>query len=325
MADLIDAIAPHQEILCVSHVGPDGDAVGSLTAIGWILRFLGKRPTLALQDPIPENLHAIPGVNKIVGAGAVADAYDLIVCVDASSADRMGDVYRTQAHAGIPLVVIDHHVTNTRFGVVNWVEPGCAATCQMLALLAKALKVPLTDELAECLLTGLVTDTLGFRTSNTDGEVLAVAQELMAGGANLAEITLQTLSSRPFRMLKLLGMVLPQVDLEAGVIWATVSRQQMQTAGIRPDDELRLSGMLITTIEADISASFVEKHDAHGAPIVECSFRAKPGFNVSDLALELGGGGHPPASGCTVAGTLEQVSQRVVPMLQAARQSQIAA
>src|SRR5690606_26013261 len=109
-------------------------------------------------------------------------AFDLVICLDSSSPDRMGSAYNPAVHAAAPLLVIDHHITNTRFGDINWVAPETAATCQMVAYLADALEVPLDGELAPCLLTGLVTDTLCFRTSNTDAEVLETAMRLMRGG-----------------------------------------------------------------------------------------------------------------------------------------------
>ena len=325
MEQLLDAIAAGQTILCVSHVGPDGDAVGSLLGMYWMLDHLDKTPTAALADPVPDNLTHVPGADRIVGPDAVADDYDLIICLDASSPDRMGAVFRPEVHGDIPLLVIDHHVTNTNFGRVNWVEPGCAATCQMLVYLAQADGIPLRGPLAQCLLTGIVTDTLGFRTSNTDTDVLDAAMQLMRGGANLADITAQTLNRRRFSMVQLMGQVLPAVHLDDHVIWLAVSQAQMAAAGHDPQEDLGLSSFLISTVEADISATFVEKRDEAGNPMVECSFRAKPGFNVSDLAFSLGGGGHPPASGCTVPGTLDQVTAKVVPMLKAARQEQAAA
>lgn len=325
MQQLLDAIAGGQKILCISHVGPDGDAVGSLLGMYWILEHLNKDATPALADPVPDNLTQVPGAALIVGPDAVEADYDLIICLDASSPDRMGAVYREADHHAIPLLVIDHHVTNTRFGRINWVEPGCAATCQMLVYLAQADGIPLRGPLAQALLTGIVTDTLGFRTSNTDTAVLDAAMQLTRGGANLAEITAQTLNRRRFSMIRLMGLVLPHVQLDEHVIWTPISQAQMAEAGHNPQEDLGLSSLLISTAEADISATFVEKANEQGDPVVECSFRAKPGYNVSDLAFSLGGGGHPPASGCTLPGTLGAVMDRVVPLLKTARREQAAA
>ncbi|MDQ3248841.1 MAG: DHHA1 domain-containing protein, partial [Chloroflexota bacterium] len=215
--------------------------------------------------------------------------------------------------------VIDHHITNTNFGNINWVAPECAATCQMLVYLADQLAVPLTGALAECLLTGIITDTLCFRTSNTTTDVLEAALRLMQGGAELAKITQRTLNQRSVALLRLWGTVLSQVMFEAGVVWVTISRQQMKAAGDLTNDG-QLSSTLITVVEADISATFSEKLDEKGRSTVECSFRAKPGFNVGTVALDFGGGGHPAASGCTLPGTLAEVTAQVVPALQQARQ-----
>lgn len=317
---VIRTIQLHQNILCVSHVNPDGDAYGSLLGMGWLLRHLGKQPVLAMHDPTPKEFQHLPGSNEIIGPKAVAPVYDLIICLDASSSDRMGSVYQNKAHEAVPLMVIDHHVTNTQFGDTNWVRPDCAATCQMLVYLAQAFAVPLSGPLAECLLTGIVTDTLCFRTSNTTAEVLEAAMHLIRGGANLATITQRTLNQRSLSVLKLWGMVLSHIHSAEGVVWVTISREQLKQAGKLSNDG-QLSSTLITATEADISATFTEKMDEKGGSTVECSFRAKPGFNVGTVAFELGGGGHPAASGCTLPGTLEEVTAKVLPALQVARQA----
>lgn len=320
-AAVIEAIQQHEKILCVSHVGPDGDAYGSLLGMGWMLRQLGKQPTLAMHDTTPDAFHFLPGIQDVIAPQAVTADYDLMISLDASSADRMGSVYRPDDHADIPLLVIDHHFTNTRFGNINWVDASSAATCQMLVRLADALEIPLEGEIAKCLLTGVVTDTLCFRTSNTDAAVMEAAMRLMQSGTKLSEIVAHTLNRREFNVFRLWGAVLSAVRLEDGVVWATISRAQKATAGNLEDDG-SLSSMLVTAVEADISATFTEKADDSGAPIVECSFRAKPGFDVGTLAFSLGGGGHPPAAGVTLPGTLEAVSAKVVAELKAAHRAQ---
>lgn len=316
------AINAADTILCVSHVSPDGDAVGSLLGMGWILRHLGKDPILALADKPSVDFDYIPGFGQIVGPSAVADRYDLIICLDASSQDRMGAVYRPAAHTGLPLIVIDHHITNTNFGSINWVEPGCAAVCQMLVYLADALGVPLSGGLAVALLTGLITDTLCFRTSSTTAHVLQAATRLTDGGAQIQTIVARTLQSRTYPGLRLWGSILSDAHLANRVIWATISTEQRKRAGAREEDGEGLAGFLISAKEADISATFTERVNRSGQLVVECSFRAKPGFDVSGVALSFGGGGHPPAAGCTLAQPLAEVVDTVVAALQSARKEQ---
>lgn len=330
-AELLDALRAGKDILCLSHIGPDGDCVGSLLGMAWILRALGKSPTLALQDPVPYEHRVLPGADDILTAAhrdystrVRKHAFDLIVVLDSSTPDRMGTVYNEKVHAQAKLVVIDHHITNTGFGAVNWVAPECAATCQMLVYLAAALEVPLQGALAECLLTGLITDTLGFRTNSTTPTVMEAARQLMAGGANLGEITQRTVNRRSLSQLKVWAQALPDFKLEERVIWTTVSRAQLKAAG-HHNGEIDLSGFLITVDDADMSVVFTEKLDEKGVTQIDCSFRAKPGFDVSQVALDLGGGGHPPASGAKIAGTLEEVCARVIDALKAAHRAQSAA
>lgn len=318
------AIESAQTILCISHISPDGDAIGSLLGMGWILRHLGKEPTLALADRPSSDFDYIPGFREIVGPGQVQNRYDLIICLDAGSQDRMGSVYKEQAHAGIPLIVIDHHVTNTRFGTINWIEPRCAAVCQMLVYLADALGAPLSGPLALSLLTGLITDTLCFRTSSTDEFVLQAATRLTEGGASIAHVVAHTLQRRSFSSVRLWGAILHSAQVEDGVIWALYPLARRVEMGAKDRDTEGLANFLLSAKEADISATFSERVTNAGEQVVECSFRAKPGFDVSQVAVALGGGGHAPAAGCRLSGPLEEVAGNVVAALRQARQQQLA-
>ncbi|MEM7131416.1 MAG: bifunctional oligoribonuclease/PAP phosphatase NrnA [Chloroflexota bacterium] len=315
---VVKSIQDAYQILCVSHISPDGDAIGSLTAMGQILHYLEKKVTLALQDDVPPELMNLPYAHSVIGADDVGDTYDLIICLDSSSSDRMGRVYRPSHHRHIPVAVIDHHITNTKFGTVNWVEPECAATCQMLVYLTDMLQIPLEEPLARSLLTGLVTDTHCFRTPNTTPDVLAVATRLVNEGADLAKITDQTLNRRPYNVLQLWSQVLPTMQLEDGVIWTVVHQDNLDQIG-NPNADSQLSSVLITADEADISAVFTERIGDDGYARVECSFRAKPGYDVGSVAFRLGGGGHPPASGCTIDGNIHEIVPKVVAELQQAR------
>ncbi|MCB0041053.1 MAG: DHH family phosphoesterase, partial [Caldilinea sp.] len=146
--DLLNRIKAAQNILCISHVNADGDAYGSVLGMVWMLRSLGKRATAAMPDPVLPDFGFLPGAGEIVGPDDTADDYDLIICLDMSSADRMGAVYDEPRFGAIPLVVIDHHITNTNFGVANWVEPRCAATAQMLVVLSGPLGIEVDTRLA---------------------------------------------------------------------------------------------------------------------------------------------------------------------------------
>jgi phosphoesterase RecJ-like protein len=185
------------------------------------------------------------------------------------------------------------------------------------------LDVPLTEEIAVPLLTGLVTDTLCFRTANTDANVLQVTLRLLRAGADLSHIVSNTLDSRPFSLVKLWGAGLATVQMEDGIIWATLSAESRQQSGVELHQSDGLANFLVTVREADIGVTFAQRFAQSGRELIECSFRAKPGFNVSQVAFAFGGGGHPPAAGCTVAGRLKEVSARVVAALHELRRQRL--
>lgn len=316
--ELLDALRASQRVLVASHIRPDGDAVGSLLGMAAILRALGKDVTVSLQDQPPWELQSLSRTGEILHPSRIAGTFDTFISVDASTPDRLGTVLDA-APKPYRFLVIDHHVTNPGFGDINWVSPKDAATCQMLVRLADALGVEITPEMAQIIMTGLVTDTLCFRTTNTTAATMEAGMRLLALGANLASITENILDVRSFSVLRLWGQVLDHAQLEAGVIWATLSKAEFAAAQIDDYEDGSLSSMLIRTQNADISATFIEKSDKRGNPAVECSFRARSAFDISGVADQLGGGGHPQAGGVTVAGTLDEVVARVVPLLQAVR------
>lgn len=316
--ELVDALRTSQRVLVSSHIRPDGDAVGSLLGMAEILRALGKDVTVSMQDQPPWELRRIPHTNTILHPSRIGGRFDTFISVDASTPDRLGTVLDV-APKPYRFIVIDHHVTNLGFGDVNWVSPGDAATCQMLLRLADALGVSLTPVMAQIILTGLVTDTLCFRTANTTSATMEAGMRLLALGANLAEITENILDQRSFAVLRLWGEVLDHVQQEEGVLWVTMSLQEFAAAGIDDYEDGSLSSMLIRTQDADVSATFIEKRDKEGQPAVECSFRARAEYDISGVALALGGGGHPQAGGVTIAGTFDTVLPQVIPMLKTAR------
>ena len=294
-------------ILVVTHVDPDGDAIGSLLGLGWLLSARGTDVTLACQDPVPELCGWMPGSDKVVRRGTGAERYDLIVSLDCSDSRRMGQRF-DQDVASLPVINIDHHVTNTQFGLVNWVDPSAVATAQMILTLADALHWPLTQEAAVCLLTGLVTDTQGLRTANVDITAVRAALRLMEVGAPLAWITRRMLDQRPLASVRLWGEALGRLHLEGDILWTEITRAMSRRWSSGEDGTTGLTNFLSGVREAKVTAVFAERENG----TVDVGMRAVPGCDVAQVALSLGGGGHPQASGCTLEGSLEQVRERVL-------------
>ena len=285
---------------------PDGDAIGSLLGLGWALRKLGKEHTLACADPVPDSLAYLPGSKAIVTHPE--GIYDLVISLDCSDLKRLGAACDQNSLRGVPIINIDHHVTNVGFGSVNWVDPSLAATAQMVLTLIERLGVPLDPTIATCLLNGIVTDTRGFRTSNTTPDVMEAATRLMAAGASLSEITDRVFNRRPLAMLRLWGKALGAVQLDGRIIWTEISQAMRRECGLSSDSDDGLVSFLTGANEADVGIVFTEKNDG----TIDVSMRSMSGIDISGVAMRLGGGGHPQAAGCNLNSSLAQARERVL-------------
>ncbi len=305
-AQVAETILRAQNILVISHKDPDGDAIGSILGLTWALRKLGKGVYPACPDSVPAIYAFLPGSNEISSLSATTQ--DLIITLDGSDATRFGDCFAPESVADFTVVSIDHHVTNTRFATVNWVGPTYAATCEMLFDLLPFLGVALDSRIATCLLTGALTDTRGFRTSSTTPRILKVAAELVEAGAPLAEITDQVFNNHALKSLRLWGKVIESMDFSGGLLWATNTVAMRRACSVDRTATDGVVNVLATAREAHAAILFTERDDDK----IEVSMRSRPGYNVADVAFQLGGGGHPQAAGCTVDGPLRQAMGRVL-------------
>jgi phosphoesterase RecJ-like protein len=297
-------------IVIVTHVSPDGDAIGSLLGLAWSLRQLGKQVTVAVDDGLPAGFAFLPGAADIQ-ANLNGVQPDLVIAVDCGDRSRMGEVGAAATAAHPPLINLDHHVTNTQFGDANLVDGGTVAAAEGVFDWLPRLGVTLDPTIATCLLTGIVTDTLCFRTDNVTAAVLGKAQQLMEAGAQLSDITQRTVMRMPYESLKLWSAVMPTVRMDNHVIWAVIDKATRESLNYTNKRDGGLVSLLVSADEAYISAVFREQDDGR----VEIGFRAVPGFDVASVALALGGGGHALASGCTLDVPLAEAIDRVLPML----------
>lgn len=292
-------------ILVVTHVAPDGDAIGSLLGLGRFLRAQGKEVTLACEDHLPPVYAWLPGSKEIVQRDA--GLYDLLISLDCSDERRMGSIF-SERLATIPLLNIDHHVTNTLFGTVNWVEPSSVSTSQMILALADSLGWPLDQAVAICLLTGLVTDTRSFRTHNVDTLAMRAVLRLMEAGASLSEISQRVLDQRPLASVRLWGQAITGLRLDGDVLWTEVTRGMRQRWAVEENGDSGLANFLSGVREPKVVVVFTERENG----TIDVGMRSVPGYDVSEVALQLGGGGHPQAAGCTLEGDLKTVKEQVL-------------
>ncbi|MBC7234308.1 MAG: DHH family phosphoesterase [Chloroflexi bacterium] len=307
--EIARAIRAGHRALLFAHVMPDGDTIGSVLGLAWGLRQLGLVARVACADPVPAELHFLPGVDEF--APRRPSDEDLIMILDASDLSRIGDLYDQERFAAALLINIDHHVTNTHFADLTWIEPR-ASTAELILDLLLQLDVRLDADIATCLLTGIVTDTRCFCTANTEPATLRAAIRLMDAGASLAQITDAVFSHRSMDVIRLWGPALCRAVLSDGVLWTEISQEMLRQANATLEASNGLVNFLSTMHEARAAAVFREMGDG----TVDVSLRSKPGIDVSGVAFAFGGGGHAQAAGCQVVGELAEVRERIVRALQ---------
>lgn len=291
-----------ERVLITSHVRPDGDAVGALLGLGLVLQASGRSVQMVLRDGVPENMLHLKGSEQIVSTPA--GDFDTFIVLDSGELKRVGQEIVLRK----PDIQIDHHLTNTRFGVINLVEPEAVATSAILAESLPRWGFSITQDAASALLTGILTDTMGFRTSNMNSRALRVAAELVDLGANLPELYFEALITRSIEAARYWGMGLSSLQKRDRLIWATLRAADRQAVGYNNLDDADLTNLLSSISDGDIAVLFIE----HAPDLIKVSWRSRPGWDVSQIAEQFGGGGHAAAAGAEIPGTLEGVQALVL-------------
>jgi phosphoesterase RecJ-like protein len=296
-------ISNAHRVLVVSHHRPDGDAVGAALGLGLALEEAGKQVQMILSDKVPLNLRHLPGADRVKNKpdGEV----DLVVVLDSSDLDRIGNVLEG---FGQPDVNIDHHVTNQNFARINLVDTNAVATTEILAEHLEFFGLPLTKSVGIALLTGLITDTLGFRTQNMTPKALRIAADLMDLGIDLPDLYFRALTQRTFESLKYWGAGLTRLKRDNGMVWTSLMLKDRREVGYPGRDDGDLVNVLSTVTDCDIALIFVEQKDQK----VKISWRARPGFDTTKVASSFGGGGHEAASGAQIEGNIQDVQDVVL-------------
>jgi Exopolyphosphatase-related proteins len=295
-------LASAQQIGITTHIRPDGDAIGSLLGMGLSLLTAGKKVQLVLRDGLSNTFRYLEG-NELIQR-EFGETCDLYIALDCSDLKRTGGVLE-----GKPVgLVVDHHITNENFGELNCVIPEAVATCAILAEKLPAWGLPITSAVARALLTGVISDSIGFRTSNTTARSLRIAADLMDRGANITELYNKALLSRSFAATKYWGFALSRMQREDNLVWTSLTLQDRKESGYQNNDDADLTNILSSIDPLDVAILFIEqKPDA-----VKVSWRARSGLDISPLATSFGGGGHPAASGADISGSMEDVQGQVL-------------
>jgi phosphoesterase RecJ-like protein len=292
---ILERLRAAHAIQVAGHIRPDGDCIGSMLAFHHLLDRLGLPHALAAEKMPANGYHSLKDFDRIEASPSQALNPDLTVYLDCATLDRGLSNWTPST----PIINIDHHGGNTRFGQINWVDDACAATGQMVFYLIRRAGVPLSREMAESLLVALTTDTGSFRFSNTGAEEHRIAAELIEAGASPERVSRIAYGSNAMETMRLTGYVLTNMraQCDGRLIWSEIRRETYRQFGGEEKAAENLADMLRNVRGAKLSLLFHELED--GA--MRLNLRSNGEVNVAALAARWGGGGHPCASGLHIA------------------------
>ncbi len=301
----VETLRAAREVAVVTHVNPDGDALGSLFAASEGLKRIGKTTYASWGDEVvevPFGYRFLPGADTVIEPAEVPET-DAFLALDCGAADRLGSLESLATKNG-RLINVDHHPGNEGFGAMNIVVVTASSTAEIVTFLLRDLGVELDRDLATCLYTGLVTDTGRFQHPNATPDTLRLAADLLAHGVSAPTVAEEVFESAPFGYLKLAGRVLDRAELfeDERFVHSYVTQRDLDETGVGLDETEKLIDLVRSTRAADVAALFKEQPDG----TFRVSLRSR-GPSVGAIARAHGGGGHELAAGFTATGIAEAV------------------
>jgi bifunctional oligoribonuclease and PAP phosphatase NrnA len=310
IAEILKVIGEGERFLVCSHAGPDGDAVGSMIAMGMLLEKMGKRAHLVSADRVPVVHRWLPGADRIEKALRVHGPYDAVILLECDGLERT----RLQGLEKFFQVNIDHHASGVEFADVNWIDHEAACVGEMVYRLFKAAGVALTPDAANCIYTTVLTDTGGFLYGGTRASTFELARELTLAGADPIRVAQHVYFSTPLSRLLLLGAALRNLHREGRVAWLWITHEDMMRSCAAEEDCEGIVNYALSIAQVEAACFLRELEE----PRVRVSLRSKGRVNVAAIAERLGGGGHENAAGCTLDGPLVRAKEQIVAELKTA-------
>jgi phosphoesterase RecJ-like protein len=305
------AIHAAPEVALACHVNPDGDALGSTLALHHVLRAAGVRSVASFSEPfvIAPHYRELPGLELLVPPPEFPREPAVMVTFDCGALRRLGEL-DASAKAARELIVIDHHVSNERYGTINVVDPEAAASAVLVRRLIAALDLPLTRDAAVCLYAALICDTGRFQYESTTASVFELARELLAFDVPVASLSRALFEEHRFAYLQLLATALARAELIPGArfVWTVVTQDDLRAHDVTFEEIEGLIDIVRRTSEAEVTCVLKEAADG----TYRVSLRSLGDVDVCKIAAREGGGGHRFAAGFTTDDAPHEVVRRVV-------------
>ncbi len=314
---ILAALRGGERFLICSHSRPDGDAVGSMLAMGLMLEQMGKHVDLVAADRVPAVYRGLPGAERIRTAMRVRGLYDAAILLECDGIERT----RLRGLEGMFLINVDHHASGRDFGQLNWIDADACSVGELVFRLVKAAGVEVTPAMATCLYTTLLTDTGGFCYGHIQARTFAVAGELTAAGADPVRVARDVYFANPLPKMMLMGTALSRLHRRGVLAWVWVTQEDMVRLGAAEEDCEGIVNYALSVAGVEAAAFLRELPEGR----IRVSLRSKAlgsgaedgpsAVNVAAIAERLGGGGHENAAGCTLEGPIERATEEILEAL----------
>ena len=302
-----EEILKANNILILTHESPDGDAIGSSLGMMHALKSLNKNVEVVMKE-LPKTYAYLPGSDEIKLEPAIK-INDLVIVLDCPDKNRTNKEYWNYIEDAKVRISIDHHSKNSMFADYNFVNPASPACCQILVNVFEYFGIEITKDIATCLLTGIITDTGGFRHSGITEETFEFAAEALSMGINVSKIYRQALMvvTKPRFELQKIAMERMEFLADGKISFTYITESDMKKVGMEPGDHEGIVEMGRNIEGVEVSIFLYEKEDGYKA-----SLRSNDYVNVADVCLIFGGGGHIKAAGCTIKLPLEEAKEKII-------------
>ncbi len=314
ISKVVNAIRRHKRFLVSGHIDPEADTVGSQLALASLLKRLGKEVMIVDQYPPPDSCAFLPKLKEITLLKDIKKKKfkkpDCAIIVDCPTLERIGKV-KDLITDEMTLINIDHHISNVRFGDVNWVDLKAAADGEMIFDIFKKFRMKLTKDEAVIIYSSILIDTGSFRYSNTTARTHIIAALLMKYGVDTNSVFEHLFELKSYPATRLLGLAL--LTLKRGrdgkVVWLWLTNKILKQAGARYDDAENFINYARAVKGCKVALFFKETGQKG---IIKVSFRGKKGIDVNKIAAKFGGGGHARAAGCTIKAAAKEAETKVL-------------
>jgi phosphoesterase RecJ-like protein len=319
MHKIVNHLKVSRRVLVASHENPDGDAIGSLLAMGLALEKIGKKTVLYNPSPIPAVYRFLPSVTKIVNKienDLALGEFDTAVILDCGDLERIGDA--ASSINDLPVLVnIDHHVTNSAFGDLQMIDTEACATAEIVYHLIGELGVSMDTDIATAIYTGILTDTGSFRFSNTNKASFDICAQMVGLGVDPLVVAQYVYGTYSLGRIKLLNLALDSIEISRNgqLSIMTVTRKMLAKTGTHPEDADGLINYARRIEDVKVAALIHEEQNHSGGSVgkknYHVSLRSDRKIDVAEIAASFGGGGHTGAAGFSIEATLPEIKAKI--------------